>query len=140
MHRSILGVDSCLYRHSQHKARPAPRMDQFPSTPLRRLMFAWGTLAPVVRRTLYVKLGLILLLCAVAAGVYVRLLIGPMSVSHLPGRVAASLAARIGPGWTVSLRDTAVQLDHGSLALNATGLDIRNPEGALVLRAPEAMV
>ena len=38
------------------------------------------------------------------------------------------------------MRETAIQLDHGSLALQATGLDIRNPEGALVLRSPEATV
>ena len=93
-----------------------------------------------MRRTLYVKLAVISVLAIGLGVLYLRLSVGPMSLGGLPERFAASLAARIGPGWTVELRETALQLDHGSLALNATGLDIRNPDGALVLRAPQAIV
>ena len=63
-----------------------------------------------------------------------------MSFGHLPERVASALAARIGPGWGVALRGTALQLENGSFAFRAVGLDIRNPEGALVIRAPYAIV
>ncbi|WP_164159269.1 hypothetical protein, partial [Stenotrophomonas maltophilia] len=39
------------------------------------------------------------------------------------------------------LRDSALELDNeNSLALRVTGLDIRNPEGATVVRAPLAVV
>ena len=38
------------------------------------------------------------------------------------------------------LRDTALKLERGSPALRATGLDIRNPEGAPVIQAPHAIV
>ena len=55
--------------------------------------------------------------------------------------MASAIADRIGPGWHVSLRDSAVELDsERSLALRVAGLDIRNPQGALVVRAPLAVV
>ena len=63
-----------------------------------------------------------------------------MSFGRLPERVAEALAARIGPGWTVTLRNTAIELHGGSPALRANGLDIRAPGGDLVLRAPYALV
>ena len=64
-----------------------------------------------MRRTLYVKLGLLAILGVLAGGAYLRLLVGPLSFGSLPERLASSLATRIGPGWSVSLREAAVQLE-----------------------------
>ena len=94
----------------------------------------------VLRGTLYVKLGLLVFL-AVALGLfYLRLSAAPMSFGRLPERVAEALAERIGPGWNVTLRNTAIELHDGSPALRANGLDIRAPGGDLVLRAPYAIL
>jgi hypothetical protein len=117
-------------------------MNPLPSTKLRR---PWMTrrrrsaLSRFVRRALYVKLAVVVVLAVTLGVLYVRLAVGPMSFG-LTERVAASLADRIGAGWTVALRDTALQLEHGSPALRTTGLEIRNPEGAVVMRAPDAIV
>ncbi|WP_262028922.1 DUF3971 domain-containing protein [Microvirga sp. Mcv34] len=93
----------------------------------------------VLRGTLYVKLGLVVFLAAAFGLFYLRLSAAPMSFGRLPERVAEALAARIGPGWDVTLRNTAIELHEGSPALRANGLDIRGPGGDLVLRAPYAI-
>lgn len=85
-------------------------------------------------------LALVLVVLAVGGGI-LRLASGPLRIEGLSEQVASAIAARIGPGWRVDLRDSALQLDaERSLALQVGGLDIRNPEGALVLRAPMAVV
>ncbi|MCG7394208.1 DUF3971 domain-containing protein [Microvirga sp. ACRRW] len=94
----------------------------------------------IIRGTLYVKLGLIVFLVVVAGLFYLRLSAGPMSFGRLPERVAEALASRIGPGWNVALRNTAIELHEGTPALRANGLDIRGPSGELVIRAPYALV
>jgi hypothetical protein len=94
----------------------------------------------VLRGTLYVKLGLIVFVAAALGLLYLRLAAAPMSFGRLPERVAEALAARIGPGWKVTLRNTAIELHDGSPALRANGLDIRAPGGDLVLRAPYAIL
>jgi hypothetical protein len=94
----------------------------------------------VLRGTLYVKLGLIVFAAAAFGLLYLRLSAAPMSFGRLPERVAEALAARIGPGWNVTLRNTAIELHDGSPALRANGLDIRAPGGDLVLRAPYAIL
>ncbi len=94
----------------------------------------------VLRGTLYVKLGLIVFLTAAFGLLYLRLSAAPMSFGRLPERVAEALSARIGPGWKVTLRNTAIELHDGSPALRANGLDIRAPGGELVLRAPYAIL
>jgi hypothetical protein len=93
----------------------------------------------VLRGTLYVKLGLVVFVAAALGLLYLRLSAAPMSFGRLPERVAEALAARIGPGWNVTLRNTAIELHEGSPALRANGLDIRAPGGDLVLRAPYAV-
>jgi Protein of unknown function len=93
---------------------------------------AWGTL--------YAKIGLLGLVLAIAAGLYVRLSSGPISMKWLGSRMTAALAEQIGPNWAVSLRDSALVLEDGSLGFRARGLEVRNPEGAIVLRAPYAVV
>lgn len=99
-----------------------------------------SALARALRSALYVKLGLVLLLGVIVGSLYVRLSAGPMSLGRLPEQVAESLAARLGPGWTVALRNTALELHRGAPALRASGLDIRAPDGELVLHAPYAIV
>jgi hypothetical protein len=116
-------------------------MRDLASTSLRRRLFTGkGRLARILRGTLYAKLALVVLLTLGTGLLYLRLSAGPLSFGRLPERVAASLASRIGPGWSVTLRNTALQLENGSPALRAMGLDIRNPDGAVVLRAPFAIL
>jgi hypothetical protein len=93
---------------------------------------AWGTL--------YAKLGLLGLVLVVGLVLHARLSAGPISLQGLGSRVAIALAERIGPNWTVTLRDSDLVLEEGSLGLRASGLEVRNPEGALVVRAPYAVV
>ncbi|MBB4041937.1 hypothetical protein GGR34_003621 [Microvirga flocculans] len=94
----------------------------------------------VLRGTLYVKLGLLVFLAVATGLLYLRLSAAPMSLGRLPEKVAEALAARIGPGWSVTMRNTAIELHDGSPALRANGLDIRAPDGDLVLRAPYAIL
>jgi hypothetical protein len=120
-------------------------MNSLPSTRLRQRWFPRrprkrGAVSRILRRTLYVKLGLLVIVLLGIGGLYLRLGFGPLTFERLPERVASSLSARMGPGWNVALRNSALQLENGALALRATGLDVRNPEGALVLRAPDAIV
>ncbi|GJD94680.1 DUF3971 domain-containing protein [Methylobacterium iners] len=84
--------------------------------------------------------GLLLLVLAVA-GCLVRLAAGPWRIDGLSGQMAQAMAERIGPGWRVDMRDSSLELDsENSLALRVAGLDIHNPQGALVVRAPLALV
>ncbi len=94
-----------------------------------------------IRGVLFLKLAAVLLLLTGLGLAYLRLASGPMSFAWLEPRVAAGIAERLGPGWTASLHDSAIEIDRdGALALRTTGLDIRNPEGDLVVRAPLAVV
>jgi hypothetical protein len=99
-----------------------------------------SALRRVLRGALYVKLGLIVFLGVAFGLIYLRLSAAPLSFGRLPERVAESIAARIGPGWAVTMRNTAIELQDGVPALRANGLDIRAPGGDLVLRAPYALV
>jgi hypothetical protein len=99
-----------------------------------------SALRRALRGALYLKLGLILLVAIGIGLFYLRLSAGPLSFGRLPERIAETLAARIGPGWTVTLRNTAIELHDGSPALRANGLDVRAPGGELVLSAPYAIV
>ncbi|WP_298964485.1 DUF3971 domain-containing protein [uncultured Methylobacterium sp.] len=90
---------------------------------------------------LVLKFVVALLLGVAGGAVYLRLASGPVSFARLEPLVADAIAARLGPGWKVSLTGSAIEIDQdGALALRASGLDIRNPEGALVVRAPLALV
>lgn len=86
-------------------------------------------------------LGLVVLVGLAGGLVWLRLAAGPISLDAFSGRVAAAVAERIGPGWRIDLNDSSLELDaEHSLALRIAGLDIRNPQGALVVRAPLAVV
>lgn len=94
----------------------------------------------IVRRTLYVKLSVVVVLGVLAAGCYIRLVAGPVSLSDYSARVGDALASRLGPGWKVALSDTAIELHRALPALQASGIEVRNPTGGVVLRAPYAIV
>lgn len=94
----------------------------------------------VMRKTLYAALGLALVVVLPVGLAYVRLSTGPVSFDGLADRAAEAIAARIGERWRVSVAGSAIELKDGWLALRATGLDIRNQEGVLVVRAPDAIV
>jgi len=82
-----------------------------------------------------------LLLGAGIGLVAVRLSNGPLQIDGLSRRVAAAVAERIGPGWSIGIRGSSLELDReNALSLRFSGLDIRNPQGALVVRAPLALV
>ncbi|HZH09796.1 MAG TPA: DUF3971 domain-containing protein [Microvirga sp.] len=112
----------------------------FRTTLFRREPAKKSLLSRVVRGTLYAKLALVVFLVAAAGLFYLRLSVGPMSFGRLPERVAEAMASRIGPGWSVALRNTTIELHEGTPALRANGLDIRAPGGELVVRAPHALV
>ncbi|GJD49823.1 hypothetical protein OPKNFCMD_2557 [Methylobacterium crusticola] len=100
-----------------------------------------SVLRTCVRGVLVLKLAAALLLGLGTGLAYLRLSSGPVSCAWLEPRVAQAIAGRLGPGWAVALRDSAIEIDRdGALALRTTGLDIRNPEGDLVVRAPLAVV
>lgn len=107
---------------------------------LRRPRVRRGRAARLVRAGLLGSLALFVLAGFGLGLLYLRLSSGPLSVGPLAERLEASLAHRIGPGWTVALHGSSLELSDGALALQTAGLDVRNPEGALVLRAPQALV
>ena len=70
-----------------------------------------------------------------------RISYAPLRIDGMSNQVASAIEGRIGPGWRVALKDSALELDsENSLALRVAGLDVYNPEGALVVRAPLAVV
>lgn len=85
--------------------------------------------------------GTVTLLALVIGVAAIRLSNGPMRIDGLSAAVAKAVAERIGSGWSIALRGSSLELDReNALALRFTGLDIRNPQGALVVRAPLALV
>ena len=94
----------------------------------------------IVRRTFYAKLGLAFCVLLLGLACYLRLVAGPVSLKDYSERVGEALAGRIGPGWHVELADTAIELQGAKPAVRTTGMEIRNPAGQLVVRAPYAVV
>ncbi|WP_210488424.1 hypothetical protein [Microvirga antarctica] len=115
--------------------KPLSRLKSRRSKPVKR-----SRVARVVRGSAYSCVAVAVLIAVAFGLLYMRLSAGPLSFGSLPDRVAESIAARIGPGWSVTLRDTALELHGGAPALRANGLDVRDPAGGLVLRAPSAVV
>lgn len=99
-----------------------------------------SVLARVLRGALWLKLSIVLVLVAAGGAAYGVLSAGPVRFAGLSDRVAQGIAVRIGEGWSVGLRDSALLMVDGSLALRASDLEIRDPSGILVLRSPDAVV
>ncbi|MBV9077444.1 MAG: hypothetical protein JO048_08165, partial [Methylobacteriaceae bacterium] len=93
-----------------------------------------------MRATLYAKLVLVSLVAIVAAVGFLRLAAGPVSLQSYSDRLAHALADQLGQGWSVALADTALELNGSKPAVRTRELEIRNPAGLLVVRAPDAIV
>ncbi|MBE7244980.1 MAG: hypothetical protein INR63_08520, partial [Actinomycetospora chiangmaiensis] len=103
--------------------------------PVRSPSRRWGW------RCLFGLLALVVVLGAGLTVAAIRLSNGPMRIDGLSASVAQAVAERIGPGWSIAIRGSSLELDReNALALRFNGLDIRNPQGALVVRAPLALV
>ena len=61
---------------------------------------------------LVLKLAAVILLSVGLGLAYLRLSSGPVSFAWLEPRVAAGIAERLGPGWSVDLRDSAIEIDR----------------------------
>lgn len=94
----------------------------------------------ILRGTLYVKLGLLVTATVVLLGAYLRLVAGPVNLDDYAAAVEDALSSRIGPGWSVKLGDTALELFGAKPAVRTASLEIRNPSGVAVVRAPYAIV
>lgn len=114
-------------------------MDQ-PTSPSSHLSRVPRRRGGLLRNIAAIAAGFGLVIVLAAGLLALRLIAGPVQFEALAERVAGAIAARMGEGWTVSLRGASVELAGGSLQLRTTGLDLRNPQGALVVRAPQALV
>ena len=94
----------------------------------------------IVRRTFYAKLVVAFLVVLIGLAAYLRLVAGPVSLTDYAGRVSSALASRLGPGWRVELADAAIELQGAAPAVRTSGMEVRNPAGQLVIRAPHAVV
>ncbi len=82
-------------------------------------------------------IALALIVVGVIAG---RLAYGPVSFDGLNRRIAGAMAERLGPSWSVKVSDAFIERAGAHPSLRVSGVEIRNPAGARVLRAPEASV
>ncbi len=118
-------------RHEIHQTEATP-----PAQP-RAKRSLWRR---ALRGALMLKL-VVLGIVAIAALVFlVRLGAGPMQFAGLSERLSDGLAARLGPGWDVTIDDTSLALLDSALALRAYGVEIRNADRVVVARAPSAIV
>ncbi len=76
----------------------------------------------------------------VTGGIMLRSADGPVSVTGLNARVAEALRAQIGQGWQVSVADASLSWRGLGPGLDVKGVTIRNPEGQVVLQAPDGAV
>jgi hypothetical protein len=110
-------------------------LKQITGRPARRSTRRWGW------RCLFGAAAIVLVLGAAIGVTAIRLSNGPMRIDGLSASVAEAVAERIGPGWSIAIRGSSLEIDReNALALRFNGLDIRNPQGALVVRAPLALV
>ncbi|MEN3930962.1 AsmA-like C-terminal region-containing protein [Microvirga sp. W0021] len=87
-----------------------------------------------------VLVALVVLASAALGGLYLRLQNGPLSFPGLSSQVISSMSNYFESDWQVTLNDSALELDHGSFALRIRGLEIRNGEGKVQLRAPNTII
>jgi hypothetical protein len=91
------------------------------------------------RRFLALSLGFMALLVLVGAGVYIRLLQGPIAIDSFTPRLAAALEERFGKGWRFNLGEASLERGAHGTTLSVGGLNIQ-ANGRTVLAAPRAEV
>ncbi|MFC7400263.1 DUF3971 domain-containing protein [Chelatococcus sp. GCM10030263] len=79
------------------------------------------------------------MLLAVAI-VALRFALGPIPIAGADRTIAAELATRLGPGWSVKVADTAIEYTRHGPTLRLDNVDLRNPRGLSVLRAQTASI
>ena len=84
--------------------------------------------------------GLVGFAAVALAALYFWVAVGPVNLAGYSRQIEASLAARLGAGWKVSVVDTMVELNGLMPAIRMTDLEIRNPVDIPVVRAPQAIV
>jgi Protein of unknown function/AsmA-like C-terminal region len=91
------------------------------------------------RRFLAVSLGFMALLALVSAGVYIRLLQGPIAIGSFTPRLAGALEERFGKGWRFYLGEASLERGRHGATLAVDGLNIQ-ANGRTVVAAPRAEV
>jgi hypothetical protein len=94
----------------------------------------------LIRWALLTKAALVALVLVAGIALYLRIGLAPLRFEGLSEQVTAALAERLGEDWAITLQDSAITLVDGSFGMNVEGLEIRNAEGDLVVRAPTALV
>lgn len=91
---------------------------------------------PSRRRTARrVLLSLIALVILLAGGLVGRIAWSPIEIEGLSTRIEAALSERVGKGWDVGVASAAIDYTRYGPTLRVSGIDIRNAEGASVLKA-----
>ena len=91
------------------------------------------------RRFLAVSLGFMALLALVSAGVYIRLMQGPIAIGSFKPRLAGALEERFGKGWRFYLGEASLERGRHGATLAVDGLNIQ-ANGRTVVAAPRAEV
>lgn len=99
-----------------------------------------GRAGRVFGGALYLACGLVALAAVLGGALYMRLLAGPVDLQDHAARLSDALRSRVGPGWKVAIGATTLELSGPMPALKALNLEIRDPDGVAVVRAPEALV
>lgn len=94
----------------------------------------------LIRGAILTKAALVALVLVAGLALYLRIGIAPLRFEGLTEQVTAALAERLGENWGITLEDSAITLVDGAIGMKVRGLEIRNAEGALVVRAPTALV
>lgn len=108
--------------------------------PCERLRPRRGRFARALRGMLVAKLFLGVALVVAVGALYLRLDSAPLRVHGLSEQIETALAQRLGPTLVPSLGESALTLHEGALALAVTDLGLYDANGALVARAPHAVV
>jgi hypothetical protein len=91
------------------------------------------------RRFLALSFGFMALLVLAGAGVYIRLLQGPIGIDSFTPRLAAALEERFGKGWRFNLGEASLERGAHGATLSVGGLNIQ-ANGRTVVAAPRAEV
>ncbi len=93
-----------------------------------------------IRGAVLAKTALLAVALLAFTAIYLRIGMAPMRFEGLTERVTAALAERIGEDWSIALEDSAITLVDGAIGMKVAGLSIYDRDGALVARAPRALM